>query len=187
MKAASVSAEEQVAPVQPKSILFSTGLKYGIAGGCISIGLFIVLWLLNENPLDSFRLLIFDCVLMLIFVFFALKEVRDYHYKGRLQYWQGMTAGFVCYASLAAVSAIFIYIFLSFADTDLLIRHQQENLAVLMEDPQKWIGQVGQQSYTNAIEEVRNMTALDLALDDFLKKVLIGLFITGIITLFYKK
>ncbi|EMR04576.1 DUF4199 domain-containing protein [Cesiribacter andamanensis] len=184
MKAASVSAEQEVSPL-PKKPLFTTGLKYGLAGGGISIGLFLSLWLLKENPLDSLRL--FDFILIPLFVFFTLKEVRDYHYRGRLHYWQGMTAGFVCYASLAAVSAIFIYIFLSFADTDLLMRHQNENLAVLMEDPEKWIGQVGKQAYEQALEEVRNLTAADLALDDFLKKTLIGLFITGIITLFYKK
>lgn len=185
MKAASVSADAQVPVALPKKPLFTTGLKYGIAGAFISIGLFLTLWLLKENPLDSLRM--FDFILIPLFVFFTLKEVRDYHYKGRLLYWQGMTAGFVCYASLAAVSAIFIYIFLSFADTDLLMRHQQENLAVLMDDPQKWIEQVGQQAYNKALEEVRNITALDLALDDFLKKLLIGLFMTGIITLFYKK
>jgi hypothetical protein len=185
MNAMSVSAEAEVHSALPRKPLLTTGLKYGAAGGVIAIGLFLALWLMNENPLDSLRM--FDFILIPLFVFFTLKEVRDYHYQGRLLYWQGMTAGFVCYISLAAVSAIFIYIFLSFADTALLIRHQQENLAVLMDDPQKWIEQVGQQAYTKALEEIKELTALDLALDDFLKKVLIGLFITGIITLFYKK
>lgn len=184
MKAASTLAGKQE-PVHKTNSIVTTGLKYGLAGGGTAILLFLALWGLKKNPLDAIRL--FDFFMIPLFVFFTLKELRDYRQGGRLLYWQGMTAGLVCYTSLASISAIFIFIFLSFGDTGLLMQHQQDNLAVLTDDPQKWIGQVGQQAYERALEEIRQLTVLDLALDDFLKKVLIGLFFTGIITLFFKK
>ncbi len=163
----------------------STGLKYGITGSVLAIVFFLVMWLLKENPLSMLR--IFDFVLLPIFIFFTLKEYRDYRLGGKLTYSQGMTVSFVCYTSLALISALFIFIFLSYADTGLLIKHQQENLAVLTDDPQKWIEDLGQQTYEKAIAEVKRIIAMDLALDDLLKKMLIGLFFTGIITLFFKK
>ncbi len=161
------------------------GVKYGIAGGGLAIVLFLVLWLLKENPLDAGRL--FDFIMLPLFIFFTLKELRDYRQEGKLAYWQGMTAGLFCYTTLALVSAIFIFIFLTYGGTDLLVQHQQQNLAVLTDDPQTWIEQVGQRAYDKALKEIKGLTALDLAMDDFLKKVLIGLFFTGIITLFFKK
>lgn len=163
----------------------TTGLKYGLAGGAISIILFLALWGLEEKPLDSLRM--FDFILIPLFFYFTLKELRDYKQGGHLQYWQGMTVGIVYYTTLAFISALFIFIFISFADTTLLVQHKQDNLLVLTEDPQKWIGQVGKQAYDKAIAEIQHLTALDVALDDFLKKLLIGLFFTGIITLFFKK
>lgn len=165
--------------------MFATGLKYGLAAGAIAVVLFLVLWGLEEQPLDSLRF--FDFILIPLFLYFTLKELRDYRMGGRLLYWQGMTAGLVCYLTLAVISALFILIFISYADTALLVAHKQENLKVLEEDPQKWIEQVGKQAYEQALLEVKQLTAQDLAIDDFLKKALIGLFFTGIITLFFKK
>ncbi|MBW3544147.1 MAG: DUF4199 domain-containing protein [Bacteroidetes bacterium] len=184
MKAASVLADKQVV-VQSKKPMLMAGLKYGAAGGGLAIVLFVVLWTIKENPLDAGRL--FDFFMLPLFIFFTLKELRDYRQGGRLAYWQGMTAGLFCYTTLALISALFIFIFLTYGGTDLLVQHQQENLAVLTDDPQTWIEQVGQQAYDKALKEIRELTALDLALDDFLKKALIGLFFTGIITLFFKK
>ncbi|AHM62544.1 hypothetical protein D770_21475 [Flammeovirgaceae bacterium 311] len=163
----------------------STGLKYGITGGVLAIVFFLVMWLLKENPLGMLRL--FDFVILPVFIFFTLKEFRDYRQGGKLTYSQGMTVSFVCYTSLALISALFIFIFLTYADTGLLLRHQQENLAVLTDDSQRWIDELGQQTYDKAIEEVKRTSALDLALDDLIKKIFIGLFLTGIITLFLKK
>ena len=185
MKTTSVSADNNPVSVQTANPLITTGLKYGLAGGGVAIVLFLALWGLKVNPLDALRL--FDFVMIPLFLFFALKELRDYRLGGKMLFWQGMTASFFCYTTLALISALFIFIFLTYADTALLVRHQQENLVVLTEDPQKWIGEVGQQAYDKALEEIRKLTVLDLALDDFLKKVLIGLFFTGIFTLILKK
>ena len=168
-----------------KSQLYKVPLKYGIAGGVIAIILFLSLYYTDSDPLSSIR--VFDFFLIPLFVFFTLKELRDYKYGGKMLYWQGMTAGFLCYVIIAIISALTIWLYLSAVDPELFVQHKQENIAILTEDPGKWVGQLGQEKYEEAVEDVKAITPFSLAADDFVKKSLIGLFLTTVIALFIKR
>lgn len=168
-----------------KSQLYKVPLKYGLAGGVISIILFLTLYFMEENPLSSIR--IFDFVLIPLFIYFTLKELRDYKYGGKMLYWQGMTAGFFCYLLIAVISASAIWFFLTTVDPELFIRHKQESIAILTNDPEKWADQVGKKEYEEALKSVREITPFSLAADDFVKKSLAGLFLTSFIAIFFKR
>lgn len=167
------------------SQLYKVSLKYGLAGGFISIVLFLTLYFLEEDPLSSIR--IFDFALIPLFVYFTLKELRDYKNEGKMLYWQGMTAGFVCYFFIALISSLSIWFFLSNVDPDVFIRHKQENITILTNDPEKWEEQVGKKDYEEALRNLRAVTPFSLAADDFLKKSLTGLLLTSFIAIFLKR
>ena len=168
-----------------KSQLYKVPLKYGLAGGAIAIVLFLTLYFSEGNPLANIR--IFDFVLIPLFIFFTMKELRDYKYNGKMFYWQGMTAGFVCYLLIAALSALSIWIFLEVVDTDVFLVHKQENIAILTSESAKWIEQLGQRDYEKALANLQTVTPFSLAADDFLKKLLIGLLMTSVIAIFFKR
>lgn len=165
--------------------LFKVPFKYGVAGGIISLLLFLTLYFLEENPLSAIRL--FDFLLIPLFIFFSLKEYRDYRNAGKMAYWEGMTVGFVCYGLIALISASSILFFLEMIDPELFAQHKQENITILTQDPQEWVEQLGKEDYEEALEDVRGITPVSLAVDDFVKKILVGLFLTSIISIFLKR
>ena len=168
-----------------KSQLYKVPLKYGVAGGIIAFVLFLTLYYTDGDPVSSNYII--DGVLMFLFVFFSLKELRDYKYGGKMLYWQGMTGGFVCYALIALISALTTWVYLGAVDPDLYAQKKQEKITILTQDPEKWVEQLGQEDYEEAVENVKAITPFSLAADDFVKKLLIGFFLTTIIALFYKR
>ena len=168
-----------------KSQLYKVPLKYGLAGGAIAIVLFFTLYFSDGEPLANIR--IFDFILIPIFIFFTLKELRDYKYGGKMFYWQGMTAGFVCYLLIALLSGLTIWIFLEGVDPALFVAHKKENIAILTSESAKWIEQLGQADYEKTLANLQTITPFSLAADDFLKKLLIGLLITSLFAIFFKR
>ena len=166
--------------------LIGVGLKYGIAGGAIAIILFVALYQLQESPLSAIRL--FDFILIPLFVVFALWEAKKYVLGGYLSYAQGMLVSAACFLTVGLLSALFILIFIKSVDPDLLIQYQQEGLSLLHSSNEDldW-KKVGTAEHQEAIEQVRSATVYQVALDDFLKKAVIGLFLSSLFSLFLKK
>jgi putative flippase GtrA len=164
--------------------LLASSVKYGVVGGVMFIMLFVLLYFLKENPLSSYAI---DSIMIALFLYFTLKEVRDYRQRGSLTFTQGMTAGFIMYLTIALLSALFTFVFIEFIDPKVLERHIPENLSILTDDPKKWTEKFGDQTYQEVLEGVRNQTSVDVAISDFIRKIGIGLFLTGIFTLFLKR
>ena len=75
--------------------IFRIPLRYGAIAGALGAILLIGLFYMGKHPflieiyLD-FRIFIFG-----VFIFFTLKELRDYVYGGILYFWQGIIASFI--------------------------------------------------------------------------------------------
>jgi len=153
--------------------------KYGLAGGIISVLLFLVLQWTGENPLIKGSL--FGFFFIPIFVFFAVKEFKKYYGGGFLHFWQGMSIGFFTYMLLAIISALFVWIYLEVINPQLLQDYITNRVELMAGSRANLIERLGQQTYDNSLASVRGATPWDLALDDFLRKVFAGFFITTII------
>jgi hypothetical protein len=168
-----------------KQHILRAGLRYGLVGGLIAVGIFLLLFALDGDPIGTARF--FDFILLPLFIFFAIKELRDYRQRGYMAYWQGMTVGFLTYLLIALLSALFLYFFLQFASQETFLGYQQENIKLLTDDPQKWISEIGEGSYRKAVRNMEQLSIVEVAFDDFLKKLLIGLFLTSFISIFLKR
>jgi len=153
--------------------------KYGLVGGMLAIMLFFILILFGENPLVSGSLFAFFFIP--IFVFFAVKEFKKDYNAGYLHFWQGMSIGFVTYMVLALVSAGFLLFYLELINPQLLQDYILDRVALMEGSKQNLVERLGEDTYSNSLLSVQNATAFDLALDDFLRKIFAGFFITTII------
>ena len=170
-----------------KSQLVKVPIKYGITGGVLCLLMFLTLHLSGQYPLEMTSYFM-SGVIILLMLFFSTKELRDYKYGGFLQYWQGISAGFVCVVLIALVSGLFIYTYASSINSDFLTDHSQYVKEALLEDPEGWIDRHGEEVYQGMLQESEQLISpVDLALDDFLKKFLIGFFLTTIIAIFFKR
>jgi hypothetical protein len=165
--------------------LLSVPLKYGLIGGGISIILFLIFYFLQLNPLVNIKML--DLLLLAIFLFFALKEFRDVYNDKKLHFWQGMTAGMVNYLSIALISALFILVMTVIIDPQLTTNYIASRTALLNENKQMLVDTMDAVTFDEAMAGVKGTTGFDLALDDFLKKSIIGLFLTIIIAVILRK
>lgn len=165
--------------------LIKVPVKYGIVGGVLAVIVFLVLYLLEQNPLIHARL--FDLVLIPIMVFFCIKEFRDRVNYRELFFWQGMTTGFFVYILIAFFSSLFVYGFLNLYDVNILLEFIQANEEGLQEQRDIFIENFGQEKYQVTLENIRSTEPYHVALDDFIKKLGIGLFYTIIISVILRR
>ncbi len=167
--------------------LIAVPLKYGLAGGVLSIFMFLVLYFIDKNPLIVYRGFDFSFLLIPIFIAFSIKEYRDRWNDRSLRFGEGMTVGFLNYLMIAILSAGFVWIFLSVIDPDLLRGYIADRSSLLSNMKGQMVEQLGEDVYQQTLAQVQQTTAYIIALDDFLKKIIIGLFLTIIISVIFKK
>ena len=168
-----------------KNQLIAVPVRFGSIAGLLCIVLFVVLRLMEVNPLVESRIV--DLVLIPIFLYFGLKDFRDYRNDGIMHYWQGMTVGVITYLLMALISSVWIMIFLELIDPSLLSQYISDRVALIEGSKQQIAEQMGEQTYLDAKSEIYRITTLDLAIDDFLKKSIIGLMLTIMISVILRK
>ncbi len=167
-----------------KSPLIYVALKYGLIGSIIAIASFLGFYYLRENPLLSSKLL--DVVIILIFLIFSMKEFKDVYNNREFHFWQGMSIGMINYLTIALLSGLFVWIMVKFIDPQLLKSYIQERVQLIETNKNTIQNTFNEKTFQAALEGVRNTSPFDLALDDFLKNSIIGLFLTIIISVIFR-
>lgn len=168
-----------------KNKLVAIPLKYGVFGGIMVILLILIFYFLDLDPLVNIK--VADVLILSIFIFFALKEFRDRYNNRQLHFWQGMTGGVFTYLTIAIISAIFILLMTVIIDPEMTTNYIASRIELLNENKQKLVDAMDEETYLKAVAGVKETSGFDLALDDFLKKSIIGLFLTIIIAVILRK
>lgn len=168
-----------------KNRIVSVPMKYGGIGGGLTIILFLIFYFLGRNPLIEVKY--FDIPFLAIFIFFSIKEFKDRYNNRELHFWQGISGGTLTYLTIAVISFLFILILIVVIDPGITTNYIESRVALLNENKESLIEAIDKQAYFDALEGVKKTTALDLAFDDFLKKSIIGLFLTIVIAVILRK
>lgn len=163
-----------------------TALKYGLLGGALLILLFFTLHFLNMNPVVLSKKLDFGFIIVPLIVFFSIKEFRDYRNGKVLTFGQGMTVGFFTYVFLAIISGFFIFILFNI-QPELLDEYISDRIAVMEEKKTDIIESLSLEAYDKTYADLLNTTPFILALDDLLKKIFTGLFVTIILSILLRR
>jgi hypothetical protein len=132
--------------------LVMVSLRWGIISGVLSLLSVTTFFYLGKHPFWIFPLFDIRIIFMAIFLFFALKEIRDFHQEGILFFWQGLMASTVFLVIMALISFLGILI-LGTADPEFVSGYIQaglEQIKNLSPDAEKQIG-------APAIEEMRKI------------------------------
>jgi hypothetical protein len=164
--------------------LFAVPIKFGSFAGVMSVITFLMLYFLDFNPFVESRMM--DVVLIPIFLFFSIKDFRDLRNGRILHYWQGMTVGVITYLLMGLISFAFILIFVEM-EPQALTDYINNRLALMEGSKAQFFEQLGEDTYNTAIIDLSKTSALDLAIDDFLKKSIIGLMLTIMISVILRK
>ncbi|MEJ2004258.1 MAG: DUF4199 domain-containing protein [Cyclobacteriaceae bacterium] len=162
-------------------------LKYGFFGGLLAIIVLGFLFYFGSNHPQLFPVFLdFRILLFAVFIFFSIKEFKDYYQAGTLHFWQGMIVGITCYLSISIFVSIAIAVFGS-VEEEYVDRYVSEISAVLSENSTAIIEKVGEESFRTQMEALPLTTVYDLAIDYLLKSMFIGLFLTIIISVILRR
>ena len=160
-------------------------LRFGSVGGLVSIALFVALYLLDKNPLVTIR--IADVFIIPIFIFFGIREFKDYYNQRKLRFWQGMSIGIATYVIIALLSAICVFIIVYFVDDALFQDFVSNSVSDLLDKKEALVEQFGEESFNATLEKTSSMKKIHLPVDDFIKKCIIGLFLTIVFSIILRK
>lgn len=161
-------------------------LKYGIFMAMLLGAVFIGLFYVGRHPLLIPVIYDVRILLLAIFIFFAVKEFRDYHNNGSLHFWQGMLVGLVLTITAGFLMMIIILAFGAVED-NLLFNYLTEMEAQLADNKEEFLEAIGEEAYQNTLRSLPSTTLGDLALDYYLKSFGIGFFLTIIISIILRR
>ena len=163
---------------------FNTAFPFGLAAGLLCVIGFLVMFFLKIEPISM--VLILGYIITPIFVFFDIKQFRDRTNNGELFFGQGMTVGFFVYVFMALISASFIGLFMA-VEPDVFDTFKSMNINLLNEKKDVLVEQLNQQAFDETYINIQQMNAWDVVMNDFLRKIIPGLFFTIIISIILKR
>jgi hypothetical protein len=164
----------------------SVPIKYGSIAGLFGSALMIGLYYMDRHPflipvyVDS-RLILFG-----VFIFFTLREIRDYRQAGILYFWQGIFASFIFTCTFAILSSLILIIFMwavpEFLSSYIALSVQQLKLL-----PPQVIESIGKDVYNRNLELLPATNLADLAFLYFWQSFMISLFISIILSVILRR
>jgi hypothetical protein len=161
-----------------------TAYQFGALGGILSGISFYVLSLFNPDPTNLN--LVFGYVITPFAVYLAIKFYKEYANEGFLSFAEGMSIGAVTYLILAVLSSLTIWGILV-SSPSLFEVIQTAKWAVLEQNKEVIIGQVGQESFDLTQANLQGMGPWDIAFNDGIWKILPGMFFSILISVILKK
>jgi hypothetical protein len=158
--------------------------KIGLLGGLFCMAAFLMFIFLEVDP-TNFSM-IFGYIILPVFLFLGIRYFRNYQNAGLLSFSEGMSVGFFIYGIIALISGISIWIILMVSPR-LFETIKSSKLNVLEKNREMITSQLGEASFSATLSSVMEMTTFDIAANDFIWKVVPGLFFTIIISIILRK
>ncbi|ELR68906.1 hypothetical protein C900_05599 [Fulvivirga imtechensis AK7] len=132
----------------------------------------------------------FRIVLFGLFIFFGLKEFRDYYNDSVLNFWQGMIISFIIYITIAILVAIFIIVFANFVP-DFLQEYIAGTIKGLELEKDRLVTEgkinITGEEFDRQVTLLRQSTPSLLALDYIIKSCFIGFFVAIILSVILRR
>ena len=170
-----------------KNPMLSVSVKYGLLAAFLSVVLFSLLYFFGKNPLLiplflDYRILIFS-----IFLLFGIRDFKDNKNNGILHFWQGFVTGAIIVLLVSVIMGLFIFLLGTVIDHGFTGNYIHEMMQNITGAKEKIISEYGQDVYDKAVKIIPTTTLADLSLDYFLKTIPIGLIITILISLAFRR
>ena len=173
------------------SPMWRVPIKFGLVGAILSIILMIALYSTGRHPLVLPPYLDSRIIIFLIFIYFAVREFKEIYNEGYLHLWQGLLVGSVVYVTVGLVGAVFIVLYTNYDANflslyiDLTADGMEAAKAELVFGDQKV--KMSEEEFMNHLASLKTTTAINLAVDYFIKSCIIGFFVPLLYSVFFRK
>jgi hypothetical protein len=169
-----------------KNVIIKVSLRYGVIAAIIGFGILVALYYMGRHPFlipvyADFRIILFG-----IFIFFTLREIRDYYQNGVLYFAHGILASALFTASYAILSSIAVFAF-AVAVPAFVNEYVDLQLRLLKALPADVIEKIGKEVYLKNLAALPSTKPWDLALLYFSQSFLISLFLSVILSVILRR
>lgn len=168
------------------SPLITIGFRWGAIAAVLSVSLMVVMFYLGRHPLLVAPFMDFRIFLYGIFIYFSLKEYREYHQNGVLYFWQGMIGSFMVVATAALLGSILLRIF-GALEADFIPSYVKAMTEYLQGFPEEDINRIGKEAYDRNLRDLPSTNIAQIAVLYILQGFAIGLFVSIILSVILRK
>lgn len=169
-----------------RSPIISVCSRYGLVAGILALLLLIATYYLGRNPLLVSPFLDFRILLYGIFIFFSLKEVRDYYQEGVLYFWQGILGTALLVLVASAVSSLGLIAF-GTLEPELVTSYVEQMTEYLKSFPKEDIERIGKEVYDRNLNQLPTTNISNLAITYFAQGLVIGFFVSIILSVILRR
>ncbi len=170
------------------STLLRVSIRNGLIAGLLSAVVLVVLYYIGRHPFliapfFDFRILLFG-----VFIFFSLKEFRDFHQDGLLYFWQGLFGSFIVVVVASSIAGLGLWIF-GTLELDFVPDYVREMTAYLQKftDEDLERARIGKETYERNLAELPATNITTLVITHFAQGMMIGFFISLILSVILRK
>lgn len=168
------------------SPLLNVCVRHGLIAGILNVVLLVVTFYVGRHPLMIAPYMDFRIVLFGTFVFFALREFRDTRNLGTLYFFQGMIGSYTVVFIAAVVASLGLMLFAAL-EKDFVTYYIEVMTAYLEGFSREDIEVVGREVYERNISLLPSTNSWMLAISYFGQGILIGLFVSIILSVILRK
>jgi hypothetical protein len=169
-----------------KSSLFKISSRYGALAGVLVPVFFMLLFYLGRNPFLVAPFLDFRIFLFGIFIFFAMKEFRDYHQGGLFYFWQGLFSGFIVVVFSSLIGALGLWVF-GRLEPRFLTSYIEGRMAYYKTFAPEDIERVGKEAFERNLLETPNTDITGLVMTHFVQGMVLGFFVTLVLSVVVRR
>ncbi|HEY5915989.1 MAG TPA: DUF4199 domain-containing protein [Chryseolinea sp.] len=166
--------------------LLRISVRYGTVGGILAFVLLIIMFYLGRHPLITSPFLDFRVLLFGIFIFFTLKEFRDYEQEGVLYFAQAMIGGLVVIMIMTTITSVMLQIF-GTVEKDFVATYIEQVTAYVKAFSKEDIERVGKEIYERNLAELPTTNISKLTVTYFVHGLVIGFFVNVILSVILRR
>jgi len=159
---------------------------YGLIGGVLGFVLLVILYYIQRHPFLIPVFFDFRVALFGVFMFFILRELRDYYFGGLLFFWQGMIACGLFVITYGIITALLIWIF-ALNVPGFVTQYVELATNQVKTLPQEAIDQIGRDVYEKNLTMLPLTKGSDLAVLYLVQCFGIGFFISIILSVILRR
>ena len=166
--------------------LLKVSARYGVAAGILAFILLLVMYYVGRHPFLTSPFLDFRILLFGIFIFFTLKEFRDYYQDGSLYFWQAMLGGWTVILIATIATSILLWLF-GVWDNDFVDSYIAQVTVYLKSFPQEDIDRIGKEIYERNLLALPATNIFDLIQTYFMQGIVIGFFVNIVLSVILRR
>ncbi len=173
-----------------KKALIKTILLYGSIAGLLSIAYIFILHSSGIIPLAGKKApsIVFTLIMMIL----AVRHYRKQKVDEILHFWEGMMVANGTLLLSACLSALFLFVFLSYIEPSVLTTYIVQSIQEfqVLRVKSQFIQELGEGAYIHVIDGFRRLSSQDIAIDEVVGlqgKLPLGFVVSVLISLYYRR